>query len=154
MKWRFQIGRVTVAATLAWTSLGADAKADGQVGGASPNVLAPARAKADPEGTWTWTYKGRDGKPVEAKIKLARAEGVLGGVAVGADGKEIALGKVSFDGDELRFEATREAAGRKFTTLYVGRIDGDRIKGKTIQGREASGTTRAWEAIRAPVQQP
>jgi hypothetical protein len=103
----------------------------------------------DPEGTWTWGFVRRDGKSVEAKVKLTRADGTLRGVAVGPDGREIPVEGLKVEGDQVRFQVTRETGGRKYTTLYTGRIEGNRIKGKAIQGRETTGLARDWEAIRA-----
>lgn len=137
---------VIVAVLVLASSPTACQAADAQPAPDNPPQAAPAEVR--PEGTWKWGYKGRDGKPIEAKVTLRRVDGKLQGIAVGPDGKELPLENVRLAGDQLRFQVSRQTSGHKFTTLYVGKITGDTIKGKSIQGREDTGIARDWEAQR------
>jgi len=118
--------------------------------------LAEAKAqdkKADPSGTWTWTMKGRQGRPdrtITAKFKV-NGDKLTGTISTpGRDGQntdtEIQDGKIK--GDEISFNVVREFNGNKMTSKYTGKVSGDSIKGKTEMERNGEPVSRDWEAKR------
>ena len=118
--------------------------------------LAEAKAQdktADPSGTWTWTMRGRQGRPdrkITAKIKVS-GDKVTGTItSPGRDGQtndtEIKDGKLK--GDELSFSTTREFNGNSITTKYSGKVTADTIKGKMEFERNGEPVSRDWEAKR------
>lgn len=119
-------------------------------------VLTDARAadqKSDPSGTWSWTMKGRQGRPdrkITAKLKLD-GDKVTGTISSpGRDGastdSEITDGKVK--GDEVTFSTSREVRGSKMTYKYSGKLSGDTIKGKMEFERNGEPVNQEWEAKR------
>lgn len=112
-----------------------------------------AADKTDVTGTWTWTMKGRQGRPdrkMTAKLKV-EGDKVTGKViSPNRDGQdtetEIKDGKLK--GDELSFNVTREMNGNKMTSKYTGKVTGDTIKGKTEFERNGEPVSREWEAKR------
>lgn len=148
MAFRNLIRSLVLAACFLPPVLGADQ--------AGPAASKPA--SADAVGTWKWSYTAGDGAPLEARIVLRRVEGKLEGVARGADGLEVPLEQLSFATNQLRFELSRVFAGKKITTQYRGTITGDQLKGQVLMGKEGSGRSRDWEAVREkptpPAQSP
>lgn len=118
--------------------------------------LAEAKAddkKADAAGTWTWSMRGRQGRPdqkVTAKFKVD-GDKVTGTVSTPrrngqANESEIKDGKLK--GDELSFSVVRERNGNTITTKYSGKISGDTIKGKIEYEQNGEPLSRNWEATR------
>ena len=107
----------------------------------------------DPSGTWSWTMKGRQGRPdrkITAKLKVA-GDKVTGTVSSpNRNGEttetEITDGKVN--GDEISFSTVREINGNKITYKYSGKISGDGIKGKMEFERNGEPAKLDWEATR------
>jgi len=119
-------------------------------------VLTEVRAedqKSDPTGTWSWTMKGRQGRPdrkITAKLKLD-GDKVTGTISSpNRDGastdSEITDGKVK--GDEVTFSTSREVRGSKMTYKYSGKLSGDTIKGKMEFERNGEPVNQEWEAKR------
>ncbi len=114
--------------------------------------LAEAKA-ADASGTWTWTMRGRQGRPdqkVTAKFKVDGNKLTGTVTSPGRNGQtnetEIKDGKVN--GDEISFNLVRERNGNTMTTKYSGKISGDTIKGKMEYERNGEPVSRNWEATR------
>ena len=118
--------------------------------------LAEAKAqdkKADVAGPWSWTMKGRQGRPdrtITAKFKVD-GEKVTGTVtSPGRDNQtndtEIKEGTIK--GDELSFTVTREFNGNTMKSKYTGKVSGDTIKGKMEYERNGEPVSRDWEAKR------
>ena len=115
-------------------------------------IVAQVQA-ADPAGTWTWTFAGRQGGPerkmsLKLKVEGQKLTGTL--TAPGRQGAttdtEIADGKVK--GDEISFTVTREFGGNKMTSKYTGKVSADAIKGKIETERNGETQSRDWEAKR------
>jgi len=87
-------------------------------------------------------------KPAEARIRFRWADGQLAGEVTGRDAKPVALESPKLEGNRITFAVTRTVSGRKFTTRYEGRIEGDRMKGKAEMGRPGQGRSHEWTAER------
>jgi hypothetical protein len=113
-------------------------------------AAAPAEDKkpASVDGTWTWTYKTRDGKDAEAKLKLKQDGDKVTGVYVAREGAETPIEDGKLAGDQLTFVVNREIGGNRMKFDYKGKVDGDKITGKILFGREKP-TPHEWEAKRA-----
>src|SRR5436190_11652485 len=115
-------------------------------------VVSAARAEdkaaAAIDGTWTWSYKTKEGKDVEAAVKLKQApDGKLTGAYVARDGKETPIENGTIKGDEIAFDVTREIGDQKMLFKYSGKVAGDVITGKILFGRDKP-TPHEWEAKR------
>jgi hypothetical protein len=117
-------------ATLAWQSLAADDK------------------KPDVTGTWTWTYKTRDGQDATAKLKLKQEGDKVTGTYIARAGQEDPVDNGRITGDEITFDVTRDISGQKMKFAYKGKVAGDTITGKITFGRDRP-TPHDWEAKRA-----
>jgi hypothetical protein len=111
------------------------------------SVSIRAEDKADPTGTWKWSFTGQNGQTFETTAKLKAEGDKLTGTVSGRNREtEIENGKIK--GDEISFAVTRERNGNKFTTKYTGKISGDTIKGKSEFERNGETQSRDWEAKR------
>jgi hypothetical protein len=107
-----------------------------------------ARAAADPNGNWKWSFTTQNGQEIELSLHL-KAEGEkLTGQLTLPMGDKIDIAQGSFKDDEVKFETTIERNGNTLKTKYKGKVDGDTIKGKTERERNGETTTRDWEAKR------
>ena len=115
----------------------------------SSSVLAKAEdKKADPSGTWKWSFTGQGGQTRETTLKLKLDGEKLTGTVSGRGG-ETAIAEAKLKGEEISFQVTREFNGNKVTTKYNGKISGDTIKGKMEFERDGQAQSRDWEAKRA-----
>jgi hypothetical protein len=109
--------------------------------------------KTDVSGTWSWTMKGRQGRPdrkITAKIKMD-GDTLTGTVSSpGRDGQtnDTAIKDGKVKGDEISFSLTREFNGNSMTSKYSGKVSGDTIKGKMEFERNGEPVSRDWEATR------
>ncbi|MGE3313187.1 MAG: hypothetical protein AB7O66_24745 [Limisphaerales bacterium] len=108
-------------------------------------------ADIDPSGTWSWTRAGRNGNEVTNTLKLKASGQQVTGMISGRNNRETAIEKGSIQGDELRFEVTREVNGTARTTRYAGKIEGNSLKG-TVKSTNRNGEeqSREWTAKRTP----
>jgi hypothetical protein len=64
---------------------------------------------------------------------------------------EIPISDASFKDGQIAFSVVREFNGNKLETKYLGKLDGDTIKGTSEgPGRDGQVTKRDWTATRAP----
>ncbi len=119
-------------------------------------TLAAFAAAASPAGTWKWTAQGRRGGPgFEQTLKLDLKDGQLSGTVLGGSGPmgeipDVAISEASFKDGQVQFTVTREFNGRKFSSKYEGKIDGDTIKGTVERtGRDGELRKTEWVANRA-----
>ena len=106
-----------------------------------------ADEKADPTGTWKWSYEA-GGKTREGKLKLKKEGDKLTGAVIGRNNQETTIDDAKLKDGEVSFTVTRERNGQKFTTKYSGKISGDTIKGKMEFERDGKTESRDWEAKR------
>jgi hypothetical protein len=110
-------------------------------------VSAPVALAADIDGTWKWSYKTKDGKDVEASVKLKADGEKLTGAFVSREGVETAIENGQIKGDEIAFDVNRTVGDQKMLFKYSGKVAGDTITGKIIFGREKP-LPHDWEAKR------
>src|SRR5215471_18381205 len=114
--------------------------------GSVRSVEAADAKKADPTGTWKWTFQTQGGQNIEASVKL-KAEGEkITGAFVGRSGVEVPIQDGKLSGDEVSFSVVRDVNGQKMTAKYTGKISGDTIKGKIETGREGQSRSFDWDA--------
>jgi hypothetical protein len=115
------------------------------------SVLTFAEDKKDTpnvDGTWTWTYKLRDGTEGTARLKLKREAGdKLTGTYFAREGDQAAVENGVLKGDQLSFDVNRVINGQKMKFAYHGQIAGDTITGKIVFGRDKP-LPHEWEAKR------
>jgi hypothetical protein len=104
-------------------------------------------AKADPVGTWKWSFSGQNGQTRETTLKIKQDGEKLKGMISGRGG-ETEVEDLKLKGNELTFKVTREFQGNKVTTKYNGKVAGNTIKGKMEFERNGEAQSRDWEAKR------
>jgi hypothetical protein len=103
--------------------------------------------KADPNGTWKWSFTGQNGQSRETTLKLKLEGDKLTGTITGRGG-DTAIEEAKIKGEDISFQVTREFNGNKVVTKYHGKIAGDTIKGKSESQRDGQPQSRDWEAKR------
>jgi hypothetical protein len=98
-------------------------------------------------GTWKWNTEIQ-GKQRANTLKLKLEGDKLTGAMVGRNNQETAIEDAKFKDGEVSFKVVRERGGMKFVTKYKGKLDGDKIKGKTESERNGEKQERDWEAKR------
>jgi hypothetical protein len=113
-------------------------------------VVGAVRAadKPNPTGTWKWEIKFND-LSRELSVKLKQEGDKLTGTFVGFDGKETKIEDGKYRDGDVSFTVNRERDGQKFTIKFMGKVDGDTIKGKSEIERDGQAQSRDWEAKRA-----
>ena len=112
---------------------------------------APARAAdAKVDGIWKSTFKAQDGTERTTTFKLKVEGDKVTGTVSGRNNTEIAIENGTFKDGTVSFSVTRENDGKKFTSKYSGKLDGDIIKGNSERpGRDGGeAVKRDWEAKR------
>jgi hypothetical protein len=116
-------------------------------------AAASARAddkKADPNGTWKWSFERPDGTKMDFSLKLKKeGDKVTGNLTGGPDNAESEIQDGKIKDGEVSFKIKRERNGQAFTVHYKGKIEGDQIKGKFTFGQGDNARSRDWEAKRA-----
>jgi hypothetical protein len=103
---------------------------------------ASARAAADPNGTWKWTFTTQNGQDIQISVTLkAEGEKLTGKVSRNDQSTDITDG--TFKNDEVSFNVERERNGQKFVSKYKGKVEGDAINGKIEI--ELGGDTRSFD---------
>ena len=111
-------------------------------------AVAEDKKDANVDGTWTWTYKTRDGQDATARLKLKRDGEKVTGTYIARAGQEDPVENGKIKGDDLTFDVNRVVNGQKMKFEYKGKVSGDTITGKIIFGRDRP-TPHDWEAKRA-----
>jgi hypothetical protein len=99
------------------------------------------------DGTWTWTYKTREGQDATAKLKLKQDGEKVTGAYIARAGQEDPVENGKLKGDELTFDVNRVVNGQKMKFEYKGKVAGDTITGKITFGRDRP-LPHDWEAKR------
>jgi hypothetical protein len=105
-----------------------------------------AADKADPTGTWKWSFMGQNNQTREVTLKLKLEGDKLTGSIPGRDNTETQITDATFKDGQIAFSVTRERNGNKFTQKYSGKLDGNTIKGKIESERDGQTQSRDWEA--------
>ena len=114
-------------------------------------LLAASTAQAgDPTGSWKWTLKTPTGDSVDVSLTLELRDGKLTGNYSSPLGPA-PITDASFKDETVAFAVLREFDGNKFTVKYIGKLEGDSIKG-SIDFPGFGGNDPAkldWNATRA-----
>jgi hypothetical protein len=109
--------------------------------------FAQAADKADPTGTWKWSFKLKD-QTRDVTLKLQLDGDKLTGSMPGRNNQETKIEDGTFKDGEVSFTITRERNNQKFTSKYKGKVDGDTIKGTIESQIDGQTRSRDWEAKR------
>ena len=115
----------------------------------APLGIARADDKPNPAGTWKFTIQmGDNQRDVTLKLKLD--DNKVTGTISGRNNTDTAIEDATFKDGEVSFSVTRDRNGKKVTTKYKGKVDGDTIKGKRdFEDRDGKAQTADWEAKRS-----
>ncbi len=105
--------------------------------------------KADPTGTWKYSFTTQNGQAIDITFKLKLDGEKLTGVFIGRDGQESPIGDASFKNGEVAFTITRERDGQKFVSKYRGKVSGDSFKASVETEFGGQARTREVEAKRS-----
>jgi hypothetical protein len=114
---------------------------------ASSLVTRAEDKKADPTGTWKWSFTGQNGQSRETTLTLKLEGDKLTGKISGR-GSDIDISDAKVSGDDISFNVTRERNGNSSTQKYSGKLSGDTITGKIEFERNGESQSRDWEAKR------
>ena len=85
--------------------------------------------KADPNGTWKWTFKTPDGQEIAISMTLKLDGDKLTGKVM-HDQESFDISDGTFADDEVAFNVVREQDANKFTAKFKGKVEADSITGK------------------------
>src|SRR4051812_32551042 len=118
-------------------------KAVGAIFIALLTLSAPAAENA--AGTWKWAFSAQNGESIESIMVLKQdGEKLTGNVANRFGKAEITEGSIK--DNQLSFKIKRETNGAEFTVKYSGKLEGDKIIGKSEYQRDGQSRDREWEA--------
>lgn len=108
----------------------------------------PALAQeTDPDsaaiGSWKWNRETLSGE-VRCEVRLEEKDGKLTGTYSDAEDNKAKVGEVSVKGEEITIELIFDADGSESSVSLKGKLDGDRIRGKIVDGS----TEQDWKASR------
>ena len=112
------------------------------------STSAAADDKADPTGTWKWSFTTQDGQTRETTLKLKMKDKKLTGHIIGRDNMEVEIKDAKIKDGEISFHVIRDFGGQEVTIKYKGKLEKDTIKGKTEFERDGQKRERDWEAKR------
>jgi len=102
------------------------------------------------DGVWKWSFTMPDGTKAEPKVKLKLEGDTFTGNSIPRPGMSIPITDPKLDGDKITWSVVREAGGRKTTTRYEGKLDGETIKGSIHSDWAGEPRRYDWLAKRAP----
>ncbi|MCX6573760.1 MAG: class I SAM-dependent methyltransferase [Candidatus Aminicenantes bacterium] len=103
---------------------------------------------ANVTGRWEWDLAGGD-RSIHCVLEAAQEFQDV--TAAGKEGDwPLAVGDIRLTGDVLSFRIDTEADGKMVSTLYEGRVAGDRIAGTVRPAGAAKAAAVAWKASRDP----
>jgi len=107
-----------------------------------------ADKKADPSGTWKWSFTTQNGQTRETTARLKVEGDKLTGTVSGRQ-NDTPIEDAKLTGEDISFKVTREFNGNKIIQKFAGKISGDTIKGKIETDRNGENSSRDWEAKRS-----
>jgi hypothetical protein len=106
-----------------------------------------ARAAESATGTWKWTFATQNGDNFDTTLKLKQDGEKLTGTMNNRFGDSAISDGVVKDG-KISFQTKRELNGAEFVVKYSGKLEGDKITGKTEFTRDGQTRDREWLAKR------
>jgi hypothetical protein len=108
-----------------------------------------AQAADTAAGTWKWTFNAQNGDTIDSTMVIAQDGEKLTGTLNNRFGKsEITEGTIK--DNQVSFKTKRELNGQEFVVKYTGKLQGEKIIGKTEFQRDGQVREREWEAKREP----
>jgi hypothetical protein len=102
-----------------------------------------------PTATGTWAWKVRIGTNIyEIKLRLTQDGEKLTGKMATGERRELEITEGKVKNSEVSFLEERTRNGRKYSTRYNAKLDGDLLKGKVDIDWDGEKRVRAWEAVR------
>src|SRR5258708_17609220 len=89
-----------------------------------------ADKKADPTGTWKWSFTTQNGQTRETTAKLKVEGDKLTGSVSGRQ-NDTPIEDAKLNGEDISFKVTHEFNASKIIPKFAGTIGGDTIKGKS-----------------------
>jgi hypothetical protein len=106
-----------------------------------------ARGAENVTGIWKWTFTRQNGDPIDSLLILTQDAEKLSGTLSNRFGKsEITDGKINES--QVNFNVKREVNGAEFVIKYTGKLQGEKIIGKSLFERDGEMREREWEAKR------
>jgi hypothetical protein len=102
------------------------------------------------DGTWKWLFVMRDGSRIEPKAKLKQKGDTLSGITLFRPGQEIPITNGKIESNTVQWTVVREHDGRKVTTRYQGKLDGDTLSGFIETDWTGEMQRYDWRAQREP----
>jgi hypothetical protein len=106
-------------------------------------------AKLDLNGSWTWSYQGRNGNTMTSTLKLKQDGDTITGSVVGMNGQSTDIKDAKLAGDDLTFKVVRKRNDQEMIINYDGKVTADEIKGKSTVDMNGTPSSRDWDAKRA-----
>jgi hypothetical protein len=91
-----------------------------------------------------------DGTKAEPKVRLKQEGDALTGNSIPRANMAIPITEAKLEGDNVSWNVTREAGGRKVITRYEGKVEGETIKGTITSDWAGEPRRYEWLAKRAP----
>lgn len=110
-------------------------------------TVASARASDNAAGLWKWTFATQNGESFETTLKLKQDGDKITGTLNNRYGESPITDATLKDG-KIAFQIKRDNDGQSFTIKYTGKLQGDKIIGKTEFQRDGQTRERDWEARR------
>jgi len=117
-------------------------------------VAVAAQEPAKVAGKWEMSFTmtpppGKEGEPrtVTQTLTLEQTGGDIKGTILSQMGEAPVTGKVT--GKDIKFSVTRKTPRGTMTTEYVGKVDGDTMKGTFTRGTGDRAQTIEWTAKKA-----
>jgi hypothetical protein len=83
-----------------------------------------------PNGNWRWTFTRGDGNSMDYQARFREENGQVTGKITSPNGTEMTIEDGKFANDVFTFKTVRERDGRKFISVYSGKVEGDNISGQ------------------------
>ena len=114
-----------------------------------PFIAFGSQGAENASGIWKWSIPLETGQSREIFLTLKQdATNLTGWITSYSLKKEISDGRIK--GDEVTFTITSRFAGKDVITKYSGKIQGDKLIGKSLLERPGKIMETSWTAEREP----
>ncbi|HYE30215.1 MAG TPA: hypothetical protein VEH27_02200 [Methylomirabilota bacterium] len=101
-----------------------------------------------PQGNWRWTFQRSDGNSMDFQARFREDNGLVTGTVTSPSGAEMPIEEGKFANDVFTFKIVRERDGRKFTSIYSGKVEGDNIVGQLQTDWSGETKNYDWKSAR------
>jgi hypothetical protein len=99
-------------------------------------------------GKWKSSFTRQDGNSIDINYNLKQEGDKLTGTTSFNNSPETEISEGKVNGKEVSFTIKRERDGRTFLSKYTGKLDGNKIVGKSESNFGGETRTRDWEATK------